>query len=126
MSETDADTEFGSHTAPDTRAERAWVAPLISTLITVPCGVFALGMVGLSPMACDSCSDAELKRFDPSYSTGLIVFLVGLLLPLGLLLASWSLPWQQRNNDRRLLLSLGAPVSLLLVFLLFRGLVDWP
>ncbi|WP_327297306.1 MULTISPECIES: hypothetical protein [unclassified Streptomyces] len=108
------------------RSKPAWIAPLVSTFVTLPCGLVAFTVAALSGMACDSCSEAELNRFSPSYSTGFDVFIFGLLLPLGFLLASWSLPRQQRNNDRRLLLALAAPVSLLLVFLLFRGLVDWP
>ncbi|WP_328327110.1 hypothetical protein [Streptomyces sp. NBC_00455] len=127
MSDTDTGTGTGTGTAQNnTRTQRPWIAPLVSTFITLPCGLFAFAVAALSAMACDSCSEAELNRFSPSYATGFNVFVLGLLLPLGLLLASWSLAWQQRNSDRRLLLALGAPVSLLLVFLLFRGLVDWP
>ncbi|MCX4726254.1 MULTISPECIES: hypothetical protein [unclassified Streptomyces] len=75
---------------------------------------------------CSNTHDEQAVADLLNSTLGFNVFVLGLLLPLGFLFASWSLPRQQRNNDRRLLLALAAPVSLLLVFLLFRGLVDWP
>ncbi|WP_328335883.1 MULTISPECIES: hypothetical protein [unclassified Streptomyces] len=104
------------------QAPKAWLAPLVSTLVTLPVAVFSFGIVGLSAMACDSCSDAELKRFDPSYNTGFIAFLIGLTISLALLIASWALPPQRH----RATVSLLAPITPVLAYLLFRGLVDWP
>ncbi|MFD9074058.1 hypothetical protein [Streptomyces lasiicapitis] len=82
--------------------------------------------VGLSPMPCDSCTEAELDRFGPTFATDFKVFLWGLTVPAGLLLAAWVLPWQQRNKGRRTLLSALAPVSVVVLYLPFAGLVDWP
>ncbi|GAA3153940.1 hypothetical protein GCM10010449_84300 [Streptomyces rectiviolaceus] len=77
-------------------------------------------------MACDSCTTSEADRFNPSFDTAFTVFLFGLTVPAGLLLAAWALPWQKRHAARRALLAVLAPVSVLALYLLFAGLVDWP
>lgn len=117
----------GHAQALDPHADRrAWVAPLLSTLVTLPGALVALAYTMLAPMACDSCSDADSARFDTSFHPAFHGFLIGLVVPLGLLLASWGLPWQQRNAARRLVLAPLAPGAVVLLAVLFTALVDWP
>ncbi|MEW2066925.1 hypothetical protein [Streptomyces sp. NPDC007346] len=112
---------------PDTtRDPRAWIAPLISTLVTLPMGLIALFIGGLTPMACDSCNGAEADRFDASFAPAWTVLCVGLLLALILLIASWAAPWQLRNAARRVGLALAAPATVVVTFVAFMALVDWP
>ncbi|WP_405980161.1 hypothetical protein [Streptomyces sp. NBC_00158] len=123
-------TENTAAALPDTDADardrRAFVAPLVSTLLTVPMGLLALFYAGISPMACDSCDGAVADAFDASFRTAWPVFLGGLVVALVLLLVSWCLPWQRRNAARRLLAAFAAPGVVVLGTLLFTALVDWP
>ncbi|MFD7258083.1 hypothetical protein [Streptomyces sp. NPDC059874] len=112
---------------PDTsRDGRAFIAPLVSTLLTLPLAAVAFFFVGISPMACDSCEDAASDRFDASYEIAFPVFGFGLLVPLVLLVACWGLPWQRRNAARRVGLALLAPAAVVLAYITFHALVDWP
>jgi hypothetical protein len=111
---------------PGTPASRSWVAPLISTLLTVPAAFLALLFVGLSPMACDSCSEPDQTRFDATFGTAFTVFTCGLAVPAVLLVLSWVLPWHQRHAARRVVLALAAFLSVPFLYALFLGLVDWP
>ncbi|WP_406184112.1 hypothetical protein [Streptomyces sp. NBC_01006] len=104
----------------------AFVAPLISTLLTLPMGVLAFFSAGLSPMACDSCGDAASDRFDASYGLAFPVFNTGLLLVLAVLVICWALPWQRRNAARRVGFSLLAPAVVVLDYVVFAAIVDWP
>jgi hypothetical protein len=112
--------------APDAPAPRAWVAPLVSTLFTVPAAFFAFVFVGLSPMVCDSCAEPDQHRFDASFDTAFAVFLYGLAVPAALLVGSWLLPWQQRYAARRTVSALAAFFAVPFLYSLFLGLVDWP
>ncbi|MFD5939104.1 MULTISPECIES: hypothetical protein [Streptomyces] len=85
--------------APD---PRAWVAPLISTLLTLPMGLVALFVGGLTPMACDSCDGAAADRFDASFTHRI------------------------RHAARRVGLALTAPATVVVTFVAFMALVDWP
>ncbi|MFD9304700.1 hypothetical protein ACFWCB_18925 [Streptomyces sp. NPDC060048] len=105
---------------------RAFIAPLVSSLLTLPLGAVALFFVALSPMACDSCGGTASDRFDASYGVAFGVFAAGLLLVLGLLVAAWALPWQRRNSGRRVVLALTAPATVVLDYVVFYGIVDWP
>ncbi|MFK0232002.1 hypothetical protein [Streptomyces vinaceus] len=130
---TDHDTDHGTDhgtargtdrdTSPD---RRAFVAPLLSSLLTLPMGLLALFAVGLSPMACDSCGDAASDRFDASYGLAFPVFVTGLLLVLAVLVAGWALPWQRRNAARRVGFALLAPAVVVLDYVVFASIVDWP
>ncbi|MEV3931936.1 MULTISPECIES: hypothetical protein [unclassified Streptomyces] len=108
------------------RAPHAWAAPLVSTLITLPAAGAALLYGGLSPMACDSCNGAQAERFTDSFNAGWAVLCTGLLLSLAVLLASWSLPWRQRQAATRALLSVAAPAVVFVSVIAFMALVDWP
>ncbi|KKD03740.1 hypothetical protein [Streptomyces sp. WM6386] len=108
------------------RAPGAWIAPLISTLVTIPACLIAYVVGGLSPMACDSCGDAQADAFDASYGIAFPALLAGLGIALVLLFVSWALPWEQRYMARRALFALAAPLLVPLAYLVFAALVDWP
>ncbi|MEV0414050.1 hypothetical protein AB0I68_25360 [Streptomyces sp. NPDC050448] len=108
------------------RDKRAFVAPLVSTLLTLPTALVAFFAVGLSPMACDSCEAAASDRFDASFDIAFPVFTIGLLLVLALLVTSWALPWQRRNSARRVMFAVLAPTAVVLDYTVFAGIVDWP
>ncbi|MET9964019.1 hypothetical protein ABZ128_33920 [Streptomyces sp. NPDC006326] len=112
--------------SPQAPHRRAFVAPLVSTLVTLPAALVSFFIVGLSPMACDSCNGAVADRFDASYEVAFSVFTAGLLVVLVLLVACWALPWQRRNAARRVVLALCAPAAVVLDYLVFAALVDWP
>ncbi|MFD3644993.1 hypothetical protein ACFWVT_26765 [Streptomyces cyaneofuscatus] len=112
---------------PDTaRDPRAWIAPLVCTLVTLPMGLTALFFGGLTPMSCDSCDGTEAARFDASFVPAWTVLCVGLLLAAMALVASWTVPWQVRNTGRRVGLALAAPATAMVTFVAFMALVDWP
>ncbi|WP_031085084.1 hypothetical protein [Streptomyces sp. NRRL WC-3549] len=108
------------------RAPHSWVAPLLSTLVTLPASGFALLYGGLSPMACDSCDGPQADRFTDSFDAAWAVLCTGLVLSLAVLVASWVLPWRQRHLPARILLSVAAPGTVLVAFIAFMALVDWP
>ncbi|WP_405921717.1 hypothetical protein OG239_24750 [Streptomyces sp. NBC_00868] len=112
---------------PDTaRHPRAFVAPLVSTVLTLPLAAIGFFYAGLSPMACDSCGDAASDRFDASYDVAFPVFGFGLLVVLAVLVAAWGLPWQRRYAAARVWLAVIAPAVVVLDCIVFNGLVDWP
>ncbi|GAA2383124.1 hypothetical protein GCM10010420_01430 [Streptomyces glaucosporus] len=111
---------------PGVRAPRLWVAPLVSTLVTLLLAYVAFFFVALSPMACDSCDDAQNARFQPSFETGFAVFRYGLLIPPALLLLGWGLAGKKHDTPWRKTASLLAPCSVVLLYLAFLSLVDWP
>ncbi|MEU1476886.1 hypothetical protein ACFYZ8_42255 [Streptomyces sp. NPDC001668] len=113
-------------TLDDDRATGAWVAPLLSTLLTVPACLLAYFFGGFSAMACDSCTAPEADRFDSSFGIAFPVLLAGLGIALFLLAAGWALPWERRNTARRVGLALAAPVLVPVVYGVFAVLVDWP
>ncbi|WP_204163065.1 hypothetical protein [Streptomyces sp. CS131] len=113
--------------SPDeTPDPRAWIAPLISSVVTVPLGLLALLYGALSPMECDSCNGAVAERFHDSWMIGWTVLWIGLLVALAVLIASWALPHQLRFAARRVGLALAAPATAGVTFVAFMALVDWP
>ncbi|PCG82401.1 hypothetical protein CIB93_30260 [Streptomyces sp. WZ.A104] len=102
------------------------MAPLISTVVTLPLGLVALFFGGLTPMACDSCNGAEADRFDASFTVAWTVLWIGLLVALIVLIASWAVPHQVRYAARRVGLALAAPATAVVTFVAFMALVDWP
>ncbi|MFB7862328.1 hypothetical protein [Streptomyces sp. NPDC056069] len=111
---------------PDAPVTGGWIAPLVSTLVTVPMGLLALFFAGLSPMACDSCDEAEADRFDASFASAFPLLGVGLLVALTLLITSWALPRRTRNQARRAGFALAAPLTVVLTAVLFAALLDTP
>lgn len=127
MSENSHDGGSTPATAPTHAPDpRAWVAPLISTIVTLPMGLVALFIGGLTPMACDSCNGAAADRFDASFTTAWTVLWIGLVLALIVLIAAWAVPHQVRNAARRVGLALAAPGTVVVTFVAFMALVDWP
>ncbi|MFH7599477.1 hypothetical protein WDV06_30905 [Streptomyces racemochromogenes] len=112
--------------AGDAPARRAFVAPLVSTLLTLPLALAALGFAGLSPMACDACDTEAAQAFDASFQTAWTVFAAGLVGVLVLLVWCWALPWRVRNTARRVGLAFAAPALVVLDTVVFAALVDWP
>jgi hypothetical protein len=110
----------------DDRATGAWVAPLLSTLLTVPACLLAYLGGGLSAMACDSCTAPEADRFDASFGIAFPVLLGGLGVALFLLAAGWALPWERHNAARRVGLALAAPALVPVMYVVFAVLVEWP
>lgn len=110
----------------DTRAPKAWMAPMLSTVVTLPAAGLALFIGGLSPMACDSCNGAQADRFTRSFDSGWAVLCTGLVLALAVLVTSWALPRTQRQAANRVLLAVTAPAVVVCTFIAFMGLVDWP
>jgi len=107
-------------------ARRAWVAPLVATVLTVPGSFLAFAFGGLTPMACDSCNGAEAESFTRGFDTAYTVLQVGLAAAFVLLLVSWCLPWSERNVVPRWILALLAPGTVLFSVLVFASMVPWP
>ncbi|WP_372352865.1 hypothetical protein [Streptomyces sp. KL116D] len=105
---------------------RQWVAPLVSSLVTLPAALVAWAVAGLSPMACDACTDAQVARFEPSYERAFTVFGWGLTISLLVLATAWLLPWEERFAARRTGFAAVAPFAVLVTYLVFAGIVDWP
>ncbi|MFD8572947.1 hypothetical protein [Streptomyces sp. NPDC057694] len=112
--------------APAEPPSRQWIAPLLSTLATLPGAFFAYVFAGLSGMACDSCTDAQADRFDPSFDRAFTVFGWGLVVSLLVLATAWLLPWQRRFAGWRIGLAVAAPFVVVFSGIAFGGLVDWP
>jgi hypothetical protein len=70
-------------TLDDDRATGAWVAPLVSTVLTLPACLAAWFFDGFSAMACDGCDGTEADRFEASYAVAFPVLLGGLGVALG-------------------------------------------
>ncbi|MEW2558237.1 hypothetical protein [Streptomyces griseorubiginosus] len=113
-------------TLDDDRATGAWVAPLVSTLLTLPACLAAWFFGGFSAMACDACDGTQADRFDSSFAVAFPMLLGGLGIALLLAAASWALPWERRNTARRLGLALAAPALVPVVYVVFAALVEWP
>ncbi|MFJ6516590.1 hypothetical protein ACIQMO_28895 [Streptomyces sp. NPDC091406] len=127
----DGDSGTGSSPAGDPASDpdedpHAWIAPLISSVVTVPLGLAALLYGALSPMECDSCNGAVAERFHDSWMIGWTVLWIGLLIALAVLIASWAVPHQLRYAARRFVLALAAPATVVVTFVAFMALVDWP
>ncbi|WP_306318903.1 MULTISPECIES: hypothetical protein [unclassified Streptomyces] len=115
--------------APMTRSarpNRQWVAPLISSVVTLPAAFFAHLFASLMAMACDSCGDAALARFEPSYERAYTVFGWGLTISLLVLATAWLLPWHERYAVRRIGFSAAAPIAVVVTFVAFMVMIDWP
>ncbi|MEU6019083.1 hypothetical protein ABZ826_35195 [Streptomyces sp. NPDC047515] len=108
----------------DSRPRHTWVASLISTLVTLPLAFVALAFTMLSPMACDPCSEAESDRFSRSFDPAWTVFCCGLVLALIALVTSWVL--NRRRPPACVALAVLAPGTVVLAWVVFMSLVDWP
>ncbi|WP_246096180.1 hypothetical protein [Streptomyces botrytidirepellens] len=111
---------------PDDRVSWQWIAPLLSTLVTLIVGFYITVGAGLSQMACDAPGEAARARCESTFHPAMRVYFGGLALPLGLLVAGWALPRRRRNIPRRIRLAFLAPLSVAVPYAVFNGLVDWP
>ncbi|MFD7280091.1 hypothetical protein ACFV80_24330 [Streptomyces sp. NPDC059862] len=111
---------------PNAAVPRPWIAPLISTVITLPASLLALFFGGLTPMACDACNGVEAERFDQSFEIAFTVLQIGLALSFVLLLVSWCLLWNEQNAIRRGAFAALAPCTVLVAVVFFLGLIDGP
>ncbi|MET8711453.1 hypothetical protein [Streptomyces californicus] len=113
-------------TPDETPDDHAWIAPVVSSVVTVPLGLLALVYGALSPMECDSCNGAVAERFHDSWTVGWTVLWIGLLIALAVLIATWAVPHRLRYAPRRFVLALAAPATVVVTFVAFMALVDWP
>ncbi|GGV96372.1 hypothetical protein GCM10015535_65760 [Streptomyces gelaticus] len=113
----------GSPDAPDS-PRHTWIASLISTVVTLPLAFFALVYSMLSPMACDSCSDADADRFDASFGPAWTVSCCGLLLSLVIMVASWV--FTRRRPPAAIGLAVAAPATVFFTWVAFMTLINWP
>ncbi len=79
------------------RDSRAWVAPLVATVLLLFLGPAAMVLGGLSAMATDACgpdacSSALMTQLDVIYG----MLDLGMPLVLVALFTAWLLPWQRR------------------------------
>ncbi|MFD7559823.1 MULTISPECIES: hypothetical protein [unclassified Streptomyces] len=108
------------------RDSRAFIAPLASTLLTLPLGLVSLFFAGLSPMACDSCNGQAAHDFDASFQIAWLVLMAGFAVVLALLVWCWALPWRKANADRRFGIAIAAPAVVLVSMVVFWALLDLP
>ncbi|MFF2328831.1 MULTISPECIES: hypothetical protein [unclassified Streptomyces] len=106
------------------RPPRPWIASLISTVVTLPLAFFALVFGSLSPMACDSCSEADAHRFDSSFDPAWTVLTWGLVLALVVMVASWA--FSRSRPPIAIALAAAAPGTVFFAWVVFMTLVDWP
>ncbi|MFD7299286.1 hypothetical protein ACFV9W_38935 [Streptomyces sp. NPDC059897] len=94
--------------APPAPRPRAWVAPLVSSVITLPAALLAYGTAAASQ------------------AWPFTVFGWGLTVALLTLATAWLLPWEERFVARRRGFSVAAPFAVAAAFALYLVLVDWP
>ncbi|WP_327368124.1 hypothetical protein [Streptomyces sp. NBC_01217] len=109
---------------PQPRPSHAWIASLISTVVTLPLAFVVLVFGGLSPMACDSCSESGSDRFDTSFEAAWAVLSCGLVLALIVLIASWV--FKRRRPPTCVSLAVLAPGTVVITWAAFMALIDWP
>ncbi|MGW0417941.1 hypothetical protein [Streptomyces sp. NPDC003015] len=98
---------------------RAWVAPLVATILLVLLGPPALLFGGLSAMATDSCGPDDCPSALMTYLTVIYAILgFGILVTLPAFVASWALPWHRRWSALRAWLAAVAVLPPLAVLLL--------
>ncbi|NED13205.1 hypothetical protein [Streptomyces sp. SID9124] len=106
------------------RPRHAWIASLLSTIVTPPLVYVALLYSMLAPMACDSCSDADADRMEATYAPAFTVSCCGLLLALITVVASWALT--RRRPPAAIALAVAAPFVVVLTWAVFMTIIDWP
>lgn len=93
----------------DDRDPLAFAAPAISTAVLLVEGLVLGWLVVMASALCgNSCHD---NHNEPTFSLILKVCGCGLVVPVGLLLISWLLPWRRRHNESRLAAAILAPLS---------------
>lgn len=98
------------------RDRRAFVAPLIATVVSAPLMVLDAVCVLFSPMATDSCTAHGCRELDRALLAAPCV----LLLAWAALGLSWALPWRLRYRAARVAPAVAAPLlaaATLLIYL---------
>ncbi|WP_405937396.1 hypothetical protein OG338_12410 [Streptomyces sp. NBC_00726] len=108
----------------DNRLRHAWIASLLSTIVTLPLVYVALLYSMLAPMACDSCSDADADRMEATFGPAFTVSCCGLLLALITVVASWA--HAKRRPSAAIVLAVAAPSVVGLTWAAFMTIIDWP
>ncbi|MFI5686694.1 hypothetical protein [Streptomyces sp. NPDC051636] len=103
------------------RDRRAWVAPLIATVLLGLLGPLAAILGGLSAMATDSCGPDDCS---PALTTSLswiyTILFFGGWVSFAALVTAWVLPWNRRWRALRLWSAVAMPVPpLAVLFLVF-------
>lgn len=104
---------------PAGRDPRAWIPPLVATVLLVFLGPVALFFGGLSAMATDACgpddcSSALTTHLNLIYGT----LDYGILPTLAALATAWALPWKLRWLPVRVLAAVATLLPALFVLLL--------
>ncbi|MGD6743220.1 hypothetical protein ACOKM3_15415 [Streptomyces sp. BH106] len=99
--------------APAAPRPRTWVAPLVSSVVTLPVALLAY-------------VTAAAVRFEAGTERAFTVFGWGLTVALLTLATAWLLPWEERFMARRRGFSVAAPFAVVAAFVLYLALVDWP
>ncbi|WP_425829415.1 hypothetical protein [Streptomyces fractus] len=102
------DGSVDDRVAPSAPRPRTWVAPLISSVITLPAALLAYGVAAASQ------------------KWPFTVFGWGLTVALLTLATAWLLPWEERFVARRRGFAVAAPFAVVAAFVLYLALVDWP
>lgn len=101
------------------RDPKAWIAPLVATVLLVFLGPAALLLGGLSAIATDSCGPDDCS---PALNTQLSVIYgtlsFGTLPTLAAWITAWALPWQHRWSTWRIAAATIALLPPLFVLLL--------
>lgn len=108
----------------DGRPRHAWIASLLSTVVTLPLTYVALLYSMFVPMACDSCSEADDDRMEATFGPAFTVCCCGLLLALITVVASWALT--RRRPPAAIALAVAAPLVVVITWAAFMALIDWP
>ncbi|WP_405898408.1 hypothetical protein OG242_13485 [Streptomyces sp. NBC_00727] len=106
------------------RPRHAWIASLLSTIVTLPLVYVALLYSMLAPMACDSCSEADDKRMEATFGPAFAVSCCGLLLALITVVASWA--HTRRRPPAAIALAVAAPFVVALTWAAFMTVLAWP
>lgn len=100
------------------RAPLAVIAPAIATTVVFVEGLVTGWLVWLTPALCGNSCDND--HYQANFSFGLTVGACGLIVPAGLLLISWVLPWRRRHNGSRVAAAVLALVPLTVLYVLFN------
>jgi len=100
------------------RDRRAFVAPLIATVVSAPLVLIDAVCVMFSPMATDSCTVHGCQALDRALLAAPCV----LLLSWAALGVSWALPWRLRYRAVRVVPAVAAPLLALATLLIYLHL----
>lgn len=115
---------MSQHVDADDRPRHAWIASLLSTVVTLPLTYVALLYSMFAPMACDSCSEADDDRMEATFGPAFTVCCCGLLLALITVVASWALT--RHRPPAAIALSVAAPFVVVITWAVFMAVLDWP